>query len=306
LDLDWISHPAAAAREIVRAPLKAESQETRVVAGAMQPPSEWDAVKNGAVDGDEPFRAIADCLIGTSNSSSIHSAASSLAFEDGAELPDHEMGVLDVHMSDESHDSLPTRKTLLERLKDADDRDSWQEFFSLYHGRVYRFALQRGMTPQEAEDVVQETFLCVTKKMPHFHYDSSKGKFRSWLLHLARWRIGDEYKKRGRLQVSAPSADAPTETDPLERIADPSPNEELEGRIDKEWRLAVLEVALERVKGRVNAKQFQAYDLYAVKGWPAAKVALTLGMNSASVHLHKHRISKLIKQEIKALDKEKI
>jgi DNA-directed RNA polymerase specialized sigma24 family protein len=80
----------------------------------------------------------------------------------------------------------------------------------------------------------------------------------------------------------------------------------LEGRIEQEWRQAVLEVALERVKGRVNAKQFQAYDLSAVKGWPAAKVALTLGMNSASVHLHKHRISRLIKREIKALDKDKI
>jgi RNA polymerase sigma factor (sigma-70 family) len=209
-------------------------------------------------------------------------------------------------MSDGSHDSLPTRKTLLERLKDVDDRDSWQEFFSLYHGRVYRFALQRGMTAQEAEDVVQETFLCLTKKVPHFAYDSSKGKFRSWLLHLARWRIGDEFRKRGRLHVSAPSADVPTETDLLDRIPSPSPNQELEGRIDQEWRQAVLEVALERVKGRVNPKQFQAYDLYAVKGWPAAKVALTLGMTSAGVHLHKHRISTLIKQEIKALDKDRI
>jgi RNA polymerase sigma factor (sigma-70 family) len=209
-------------------------------------------------------------------------------------------------MNTGSRDSMPTRLTLLEKIKDAGDRESWQEFFSLYSGRVYRFALQRGMNAQEAEDVVQETFLCLTKKMPDFHYDSSKGKFRSWLLHLAGWRVGDQYRKRGKVQVSAPAGEASTETEPLKRIADPSPGRELEERIDREWRQAVLEVALERVKGRVSAKQFQAYDLYVVKGWAAAKVALTLGITSASVHLHKHRVSKLLRQEIKVLDKDKI
>jgi RNA polymerase sigma-70 factor (ECF subfamily) len=209
-------------------------------------------------------------------------------------------------MSDESRGSLPTSRTLLERLKNADDRDSWQQFFSLYSGRVYHFALQRGMNPQEAEDVVQETFLCLTKQLPGFHYDSSKGKFRSWLLHLAGWRIGDEFRKRGRLPVSTPGPETPTGTDPVERIPDASPNQQLELHIDQEWRQAILERALERVKAKVSAKQFQAYDLYAIKGWPAAKVAQTLGVSSASVHLHKHRISKLIKQEIKALDKDAI
>lgn len=209
-------------------------------------------------------------------------------------------------MRDESRDSLPTRKTLLEKLKDVDDRDSWQEFFSLYHGRVYHFALQRGMSAQEAEDVVQETFVSATKNIPQFNYDSSRGKFRSWLLHLAQWRIGDEFRKRPRLQVSAPSADDQRRTGFLERIADPAPGRDLEARIDQEWRQAVLDIALQRVKARVSAKQFQAYDLYVVKGWPAAKVALTLGMRTASVHLQKHRVSKLIAREVKALNTDKI
>ena len=54
---------------------------------------------------------------------------------------------------------LPTRTSLLERLKDWRDNPSWREFFDAYWKLIYGFALHSGLTKAEAEDVVQEAWL---------------------------------------------------------------------------------------------------------------------------------------------------
>ena len=61
---------------------------------------------------------------------------------------------------------IPTRATLLHRLKDWQDQSSWQQFFDTYWKLIYSFALKSGLTEQEAQDAVQETLLAVAKRMP--------------------------------------------------------------------------------------------------------------------------------------------
>ena len=69
-------------------------------------------------------------------------------------------------------------------------------------------------------------------------------------------------------------------------------------------RKSLLDAAMEKVKCQVNPKQFQMFDLYVVKKWPVLKVAQTLGVNVGQVYLAKHRISALLKREIKKLKRE--
>lgn len=84
---------------------------------------------------------------------------------------------------------IPTRRSLLNRLKDWGDQAGWQEFFDTYWRLVYKVALKAGLTETEAQEVVQETLLEVAKKMPGFNYDPAAGSFKSWLLHTTRWKI---------------------------------------------------------------------------------------------------------------------
>jgi DNA-directed RNA polymerase specialized sigma24 family protein len=46
---------------------------------------------------------------------------------------------------------------------------------------------------------------------------------------------------------------------------------------------------------------YQLFDLYVMKQWPVKKVAQTLGVNVGLVYLAKHRISALLKKELKEL-----
>ena len=91
---------------------------------------------------------------------------------------------------------IPTRRTLLSRLKDWNDQKNWQVFFDTYWSLIYYTARKGGLTEAEAEDAVQETIISVMKSMPTFHYDGEKGSFKGWLLQLTRWWVMDQLRKR--------------------------------------------------------------------------------------------------------------
>ena len=59
-----------------------------------------------------------------------------------------------------------------------------------------------------------------------------------------------------------------------------------------------MEAAVERVKRKVDPKQYQAFDLCVVKAWSPARVARALKVNRGWVYLVKHRINNMIKKEI--------
>src|SRR5882724_3887625 len=99
-------------------------------------------------------------------------------------------------MSQESTDLLATRWSLLARLKDWQDAQSWRQFFDTYWKLIYSVAIQAGLSDAEAQDVVQDALLSVAKKIGEFKCDPAAGSFKVWLLKLTRWRILNQLKKR--------------------------------------------------------------------------------------------------------------
>ena len=205
-------------------------------------------------------------------------------------------------MAEDLRDLIPTRQSLLSRLKNWDDRESWQEFFDTYWKLIYGVAIRAGLTDAEAQDVVQETVIQVAKKIPEFKYDPAVGSFKQWLLHTTRWRIGDQIRRR--LPTNEPFTQPPAdtaETATVERLPTPAPLD-METVWDEEWERNIFEAAIEKVKREVSAKQYQIFDLYVIKKWPVQKVARTLGINIGRVYLAKHRVTGLLKKEIKKLE----
>src|SRR5689334_22221633 len=98
-------------------------------------------------------------------------------------------------MPDDPREFIPTRSTLLSRLKDWDDHASWKDFFDTYWKLIYATAIKSGLSDAEAQDVVQDTVVSVAKKMQEFKYDPALGSFKGWLLQLTRWRILNQLKK---------------------------------------------------------------------------------------------------------------
>jgi RNA polymerase sigma-70 factor (ECF subfamily) len=204
-------------------------------------------------------------------------------------------------MATRADELIPTRESLLSRLKDMGDRDSWQDFFATYWKLIYGVARKAGLTDAEAQDIVQETVISVAKNIETFRYDPTVCSFKTWMLRLTRWRILNQLKRRQRDGLVQSTGTPPGETEDgtaaLERIPDPA-GVDLEVAWDEEWKKNLLSAALERVKRKINPDQIQIFDLCCVEKWPAQKIARTLNINIGQVYLAKHRVGKLLKREL--------
>jgi RNA polymerase sigma factor (sigma-70 family) len=198
-------------------------------------------------------------------------------------------------------DSLATHASLLERLKDLEDQDSWQQFYTTYRKLIFSFALKHGLSGTEAEEVVQETVISVARNLSEFRYDPTRCAFKTWLFNLTLWRIRDQIRRRRPECASLQRQPGETDrTGTIERIPGPE-GEGLNALWEAEWKKDLLERALERVRAKVDEKEYQIFDLYGLQEWPASKVARSLGVSLARVYFSKYHVSRLLSKEVQRL-----
>src|SRR6516165_5071035 len=70
--------------------------------------------------------------------------------------------------------------SLLERLRRPASADDWTRFVKLYTPLLHRWAKRLGLDAEEADDLVQEVFAVLVRKLPEFRYDPGR-RFRGWL-----------------------------------------------------------------------------------------------------------------------------
>jgi len=215
-------------------------------------------------------------------------------------------------MDDGADELIPTRATLIHRLKDWQDAASWQDFFDIYWKLIYGVAVKGGLTRSEAEDVVQQTMISVAKHMPGFKYDPALGTFKVWLLNMTRWRITDKLRQRQAHVVGLPADHEPNEAErerdeKLRRLPKAfAVAPDLEKLWDEEWEKNLLAAAIAKARRRLDPQQYQIFDCQVNKGWPVARVAKAFGVTANHVYVAKHRVTELIKEEAERLQKEVI
>ncbi len=211
-------------------------------------------------------------------------------------------------------DTIATRASLLNRLKDQSDQASWQEFFDLYWRLIYSVAIKAGLNDPEAQDVVQETVISVANNVGEFRYDPKVCSFKTWMLRLTRWRILDQLRRREREAASlgrrihlghddspAASDQAADRTSTLDRLPAPG-GIDLDQLWNEEWQKTTMQVALATIRNRISPEQYQVFDLYALKGLPVAQVARMVGVSIPRVYLAKHRVAALLKTEVQRME----
>ena len=202
----------------------------------------------------------------------------------------------------DSDELIPTRHSLLRRMKDWQDQASWEDFFNIYWKLIYGVAIKAGLTDAEAQDVVQETIMNVARNIKDFEIGSERGSFKAWLLQNTRWRIADQLRKR------LPEANRPTarlhdgsETPTTDRVPDPV-SLDLDALWNADWQQNLVNAALANLRAQVDPEQYQMFDLHVVRGWPAVKVARELGVKMGRVYFAKYKISRLLKKETRRLE----
>ena len=203
-----------------------------------------------------------------------------------------------------AEDPAATRSSLVNRLRNWEDQGGWQDFFDTYWKLIYAVAIKAGLSEAEARDVVQETVVAVAKQMREDGYDRARSSFKNWLCLITRRRIIDHFRRRTDPKMRHPPARDETEphrhAGPRARPGQPRTRSVWE----EEWRKNLVDAAIERVKQQVTPKQFQIFDLSVLAELPVAEVTQLLKVNAAQVYLARHRVSSLVKKEVKRLEAE--
>ena len=206
-------------------------------------------------------------------------------------------------MSKNDDDGIRTRATLLDRMKNWNDQASWQEFFDLYWKLIYGVARKAGLSNAEAQDVVQESMVSVAKHMPTFKYNPAVGTFKAWLVTLTRWRIVDQFRKRGPIAPHHSSDGDTARTATIEKIADEK-SLDWDAIWEADWEKTVLAAAMERVKRRLDPQKFQIFDFYVNREWPPEKVAQMFNVTVNQIYLVKNRVTEMLRDEFRRLEQE--
>jgi RNA polymerase sigma factor (sigma-70 family) len=208
---------------------------------------------------------------------------------------------------------LPTRASLLDRLKDANDDASWEEFQRSYRGLLVGVARRAGLNEQEADEAVQETLIAVAKKMPEFCYQPGKDSFKGWLLRIVRWKIVDQVRRR---QKTPPPYEEKEPSSVADRLAlegdweldagsipadTADPRQDFEAIWEAEWEQHLVASALVRVKRLAKPEHYTIYHLHVIEERPVAEVSRILSVSAAAVYLAKHRVGALLKTAVSQL-----
>ena len=209
-------------------------------------------------------------------------------------------------LAEPSTDSLlPTRQSLLSRLRDWQDQDGWREFFEKYWRLIYNVARKSGLGELEAQEVVQLTFIYLSRRMPNFRYEPARGSFKSWLRVVTRSRISvyRRTEKRRELIREPLPGDGDEGESMLEQVADPA-GDALDEVWQREWEDNLLGAALRRIRTRVSAQQLLIFRLATSGDLPLTQVAKKLDVSLAQVYLARFRLGKMFKAEVQKLRRE--
>lgn len=176
-----------------------------------------------------------------------------------------------------------TRKTLLHKIKDADDAVAWAEFVNLHTPLVFSFCRKRGLSETNAADVSQDVMRAIANAIGNFEYEPAKGKFRSWFFTVARSKLYNFLNK----ERNRPVAEGSTA---VMRIIDehPDPSEEKDWELD--YRRQVFKWATEKLKPQFNERSWLSFWRTAVENQDPAEVAEELGSTRGAVYAAKARV----------------
>ncbi len=163
----------------------------------------------------------------------------------------------------------------LERVAALGDREAFGVLYERHSGRVYDFLLRMVGDPDEASDLMQETFL---RAMQALSPKEEKASFLTWVLTIARNTALKHLERRKRIVAWAPregDAEAPAfdRMDP-DRLGQPEAAAEAREMASLVWEAAAA----------LDSKQYSLLDLHVRQGLESGEIAQVLRVSKGNAY----------------------
>lgn len=200
---------------------------------------------------------------------------------------------------DASTDSVTSLSLLCALKDDVQQHQAWIRFVQRYGPRIEGWCRRWGLQEADARDVMQNVLLQLAKQMGSFEYDHA-GRFRSWLKTIA-WRAWADYLRSMNRNVALPGS-----LQLLAKLDTVEAKDDLLSQLDDEANREILELAIQRVRGRVKETTFEAFRLMTFEDMSGAEAAEQLGISVGTVFVSKSRVDRMLSEEAALLDQDPV
>lgn len=188
-----------------------------------------------------------------------------------------------------------TSRKLLAAIGNGPGATRWTEFFHKYTPGLRDYAT-RHFPSLEADDLIQDTFLVLVKRLKTYQYDpKAKGAFHNYLTGILRFLAIDRLRNKDREMASRKRlADDPTAQSPSEATFS----------ID-DWKKSAYEIALRRFLAdpRVQPQTKEIFKRVSIRGEKPETVAADFGLTRNAVDQIKDRTIRRLKVLVAELEK---
>jgi RNA polymerase sigma-70 factor, ECF subfamily len=176
--------------------------------------------------------------------------------------------------------SAAHERALVSRAQGGDEA-AFGELFETHKRRIYSLCLRMTDSAADAEDLTQETFLRVFRKIDSFRGQST---FYTWLHRLAINQVLMHLRKRRLQSISLEEAQPSSEQHPFTREY-PQDDRQLTGTVDR--------IALNKAAADLPCGYRTAFVLHDVEGYQHHEIArmLNWSVGASKSQLHKARRS---------------
>ena len=189
-----------------------------------------------------------------------------------------------------------TSLSLLSRASRESAPESWNRLAAVYTPLLRGWMARYGLQDSDADDLVQEVLLAVSRDLPSFEHSGNTGAFRRWLRTILVHRLQNFWRARRNRDVASGRSSVLQQ---LHELADDT--SESSRLWNAEHDRHVVSQLLGQVRPRFQEQTWTAFRRVMFDGDKANDVADDLGMTLKAVHLAKARVLHALRGESEGL-----
>ena len=184
-----------------------------------------------------------------------------------------------------------TNRDLILRVQELGDGVSWSEFLGIYQPVVLRMARRRGLQDADAQDVMQQVMLSISRSIGRWTAEASQPPFRAWLTTIARNAITKALARR--------PPDAATGSSSVMCMLRELPDlEETTSEIQSEARRQIIHWAAEQLRSELSPDTWKIFWQTAIEGVAIADVAKSMGRTPGAIYVARFRVLAKLKEKV--------
>jgi len=192
-------------------------------------------------------------------------------------------------------DIYKTRQTLLKKIQDQDDQQSWEEFIEIYKNYIYAIIRKIGVPADDVEDIMQRIMLKLWKQLPKMDTYEIR-RFRGYLSKVVQNSIFDFIKIKTQQSKKIDLLIAHPDAASLRTNGSP----EIHEIAQKEWEQYLSNLALKNISEQFSGNAIEAFKM-SMQGETLEDIALHLDIKSHSVYRLRSRVKERLIKEIRRL-----